>query len=391
MGRDPSCSWPLENPTVSARHARLERRREQFILRDLGSRNGTRVNGHLIVEAPLESGDVIELGQLQLTFLLGEGPQLNLVSKNPSWSAQLELIPRFARTEFPVLLIGPSGSGKDVIARTLHRLSDRADGPFVSINCSALSESLVESELFGHTKGSFTGATNDRKGAFETARGGTLFLDEIGDLPSSLQPKLLRAIENREIQSVGSDRKVQTNVRIIAATHQDLIQRVLDGRFREDLYYRLNVCRLQPPRLSDRMEDFEDLLMQFAKQHRVRFSFAAIQSLKAHSWSGNIRELRNLVARVSAHHPGQHIQPDHLATLIDAPLVRSQAVTHAEAPVVSGNVIREIERDLIVRRLKANLGNQRQTAKDLGLPKSTLHDRIKTYHIDLQQLRAPTP
>ncbi len=184
-----------------------------------------------------------------------------------------------AKTDFPVLILGPSGTGKDVIAQALHQTSDR-QGPFLSVNCSALSETLIESELFGHVKGSFTGAVNDRKGAFEAARGGTLFLDEIGDLSYNLQAKLLRALENGEIRAVGADRNTQTDVRIIAATHQNLGEKIREGSFRSDLYYRLNVVTVTPPALNLRMEDFEGLLYGFARSMRVRFSHGAIVSLK---------------------------------------------------------------------------------------------------------------
>lgn len=315
-------------------------------------------------------------------------------SRNPAWSKQLEKLPGFAMTDFPVLLIGPSGSGKEILARAIHAASSRSKGPFVSINCGALSESLIESELFGHVRGSFTGAMNDRKGAFETARGGTLFLDEIGDLPLALQPKLLRAIENKEIRPVGSDRTIEANVRILAATHKDLATAVRLGRFREDLYWRLNVCQLRPPALNQRMEDFVDLAYSFCRQNRVRLTHAAIEHLRSHSWPGNVRELKNVIARAAAYYPGHAIQAADIADLIDR-VPANHAVDASEfmPPSISiedgtnGNIMREIEREMIIRRLVANRGNQRQTAIDLGMPKSTLHDRIKDYSIDLLQIK----
>ncbi len=226
----------------------------------------------------------------------------------------------------------------------------------------------------------------DRKGAFEAARSGTLFLDEIGDLPLSLQPKLLRALENREIRPVGSDRSIQTDVRILAATHKNLPGSVQNGKFREDLYYRLNVCPITPPALTDRMEDFESLVYLFAKNLRVRFSLPAIEELKKHRWPGNIRELKNAISRAAAYYPGEHLQPDHVATLIDKNLLGEGSTSAATNGRTHGSVIKEIERDIIVQRLIANHGNQRKTAEELGLPKSTLHDRIKHYKIDLSSL-----
>jgi transcriptional regulator with GAF, ATPase, and Fis domain len=293
-------------------------------------------------------------------------------------------------------MIGPSGAGKEILANAIHASSRRRQGPFVTINCSALSESLIESELFGHVRGSFTGATHDRKGAFEIARGGTIFLDEIGDLPLSLQPKLLRTLENKEIRPVGSDRTVETDVRVIAATHKDLEGMVYQNRFREDLYWRLNVCSIRPPALRDRMEDFTDLVYFFCKQMRVRLSYGAIESLKDHSWPGNIRELKNVISRASAYYPGHHIQAEEIETLIDRPLQLAPEALHladpsainaAGAQNTGGSVMREIEREMIIRRLVANHGNQRKTAIDLGMPKSTLHDRLKTYSIDLAQIK----
>jgi DNA-binding NtrC family response regulator len=396
VGRDPGCQIVLKDEFVSSRHARIEKRTGGYVLRDLQSRNGTYLNGSRISEAILSPNDHLRFGET--VFIFSEAPpqSLQLSSKNLAWNEQLKRLPAMAASDFSILISGPSGSGKEILARAIHSQSTRAGGPFVSINCSALSESLIESELFGHVKGSFTGAMQDRKGAFESARAGTLFLDEIGDLPLALQPKLLRALENSEIRPVGSDRSIETDARILAATHKDLLRQVQTGRFREDLFYRLNVCQLYPPSLSGRPEDFDDLVYRFAKQYRVRFSFMAIEHLRKQPWPGNIRELKNLVARASAYYPGKHIQPEDLATLILPsppaldPSVPRETDDSPESTATGGSVIKEIEREMIIRRLVANRGNQRRTAQDLGMPKSTLHDRIKTYSIDLKQVQEET-
>ncbi len=408
VGSDPESGLRLQDPTVNPRHARLELRGTQWMIRDLQSSQGVWVNETRVSEAPLQDLDRIRIGEVILQFRLGLEEESSLTSKNEAWNRQLARLPSFAHTDFPVLMLGPSGAGKEILARAIHRLSRRKDGPFVSINCGALSESLIESELFGHLKGSFTGASHDRKGAFESARGGTLVLDEVGDLPLALQAKLLRALENKEIRPVGSDRTIETDVRILASTHKDLALLVTQGKFREDLYWRLNVCKIQPPALRDRMEDFVDLVYFFCKEMRVRLSFNTIEKLKTHTWPGNIRELRNVIARAAAYFPGHYIQPEDLDAIVDihqlpvratslqgttealqAALERTGADKSLPSGAlnVGGSVMREIEREMIIRRLVANQGNQRKTALDLGMPKSTLHDRLKAYSIDLEEIK----
>lgn len=308
-----------------------------------------------------------------------------LSSRNPLWNAELQSLKHVSQTDFPVLLLGPSGSGKDILARAIHQSSSRANFPFVSVNCSALTETLIESELFGHIKGAFTGAFSDRKGAFESARHGTLFLDEIGDLPFNLQAKLLRALENSEIRPVGSDRTVTTDIRIIAATHQNLSQKISDGQFRSDLFYRLNVVSISTPALRDRLEDFEYLIHSFGKQMRVRFSYDAIQKLKMHSWPGNVRELRNLVSRAAAVFPKQQIDLEKAARLLKSATLYSPIVTEQSSARLS--VIKEVERQIILKKLQENRGNQRKTAQDLKMPKSTLNDRLRQYNIDYRTYR----
>jgi DNA-binding NtrC family response regulator len=372
-------------PTADLRHAKIEFHEGHFVIKDLRSSSGTYLNDQQVKEASLKDGDWIRIGTEEVQFRLTETqekPSFDLKSRSPDWNQKLQTLASAARTDFSVLILGPSGTGKEIIARNLHQASLRSKGPFLSVNCGALSENLIESELFGHIKGSFTGAIQDRKGAFEAARGGTLFLDEIGDLPSSLQSKLLRALENNEIRPVGSDSTIQTDVRILAATHQNLIEKIQLGQFRADLYYRLNVIHIMTPKLYDRMEDFDDLLYSFAKQMKVRFSFAAIQRLKRHSWPGNIRELRNTVARASALFPRQLIEEEQAEQILDRLALGPQDQPTTFIPAQPLPMLKEVERQLIMKKLAANLGNQRQTALELGIPKSTLHDRLRAYNID---------
>lgn len=395
VGKDESCGIRVNDPTVEDRHYRIEFRNDiffgpQFSFKDLRTKSGSFINGTRVSEGLLTDGDLIRIGDSEMRFLLTETtaePTFPIKSKNLYWQQQLQNIGRYAKTEFPILLLGPSGTGKDVLAQQIHMHSSRAHCEFVSVNCSALTETLIESELFGHVKGSFTGAINDRKGAFESARGGTLFLDEIGDLPLSLQAKILRALENNEIRPVGSDKNITTNVRIIAATHQNLHEKIKLGQFRLDLYFRLNVLQSTPPALSQRMEDFENLLYHFAKQLRVNFSFGAIQRLKKHSWPGNIRELKNTVSRASALFPKEQINEEKVALLFDQ-ILSPLAGPASENPSQHLSVIKEIEKQMIVQRLTANKGNQKLTAYDLGMPKSTLHDRLRYYKINPRDFKS---
>ncbi|WP_413585177.1 sigma 54-interacting transcriptional regulator [Bdellovibrio sp. HCB274] len=386
-GKDAQCQIQIHGEDIADRHFRIERREQTYYIRDLRSPQGTYVNNARIMEAILQEGDQIRAGSQEFFFTYTTSENTSdfpLKSRNEVWNEELQTLRNVADTEFPVLILGPSGTGKDIIAQALHSSSSRKNSNFLSVNCSALSETLIESELFGHVKGSFTGAISDRKGAFEAARGGTLFLDEIGDLSYALQAKLLRALENGEIRPVGADRNIKTDVRIIAATHQSLPEKIRQGAFRADLYFRLNVVTVTPPALVNRMEDFDDLLYTFAKKMRVRFSFGAIARLKKHPWPGNIRELKNLVSRTAALYPREYIEEKHIEKLLDKSLLNPiESEVNNDIPV-----IKEIERQMIIKRLTANRGNQRRTAADLGMPKSTLHDRLKYYNIKVDSFRA---
>lgn len=392
IGRDNMCNLNLPDESLNERHARIEFKGFGYLLRDLRSNLGTFVNEVPVTEAYLHEGDIIKLGQQSFLFSIHRKTQtqlqgIGLSSKNPNWNMELSSLGNIAKTDFPVLILGPSGTGKEVLANAIHNNSRRGKKPFVTVNCSALTETLVESELFGHCKGSFTGASSDRKGAFEMANEGTLFLDEIGDLPFSLQAKLLRAIENQEIRPVGAERTYKINVRVIAATHQDIKRKIQTGQFRSDLFYRLNVVTITPPALKDRMEDFDDLLYLFCRQQKVRISVPALEKLRQHSWPGNVRELKNFVARASAYYPNTYIEVDHLEKLIEVLPITNVEVVLQEFKQTDLPAMKELEKQLILKRLAMNLGNQRKTSQDLGIPKSTLHDRIRNYGIDLKQFQ----
>ena len=395
LGTDSSCQLQIIMAEVEPRHCRVEVKNDVLIIKDQRSKGGTYVNGAKIFEAALQDGDLVSIGAADfvvhdLEKIITEFP---MSSRAEYWNESLKSLSQVSVSDYSVLLLGPSGTGKDVIAKNIHETSHRAKNNFLSVNCSALTETLVESELFGHVKGSFTGAISDRKGAFESARGGTLFLDEIGDLPYSLQAKILRALENEEIRPVGSDKIIKTDVRVIAATHQNLLNKIREGSFRSDLFYRLNIITIDVPSLKERMEDFEDLLYCFARKMKVRFSFLAIRELKKYDWPGNIRELRNLVARASTLFPKCYVTETHINQLLN----RREQATHTGhgisyipqniQTVGQASVMKEIEKQMILKRLVANQGSQKLTASDLGIPKSTLHDKIKNYSINIQQFR----
>ncbi len=410
LGRDTDNLICLDDDFISRRHCRIQKNNEEgFVLQDMNSRNGTFLNGSRVFRAILRHNDRIQIGNREFVFSFTKFQKdSQMQSKNPYFSGQLRNLPGMAMSEMPVLITGPSGTGKELIARLIHQNSSRKKGPMVSINCSALSESLIESEFFGHVKGSYTGALNHRKGAFVAARGGSLFLDEIGDLPLPLQPKLLRAIEYQEIKAVGSDQITKTDVRIIAATHHDLSVKVRKGQFRSDLYFRLHVLPVVLPALKNRMEDFEDLLSTFCKEQGICFSEQALLFLQKYHWPGNIRELKNAVARAKALFHKRIIDITDAQYLLGFSTAlpktnlpskkpstgETRSPTSNETPLHSQEseeaILRGMEKTVILKYLIKNRGNQAKTASDLGMARSTLSDRIKAFRIHVKEFKGPS-
>jgi DNA-binding NtrC family response regulator len=306
----------------------------------------------------------------------------DVVGASDALHAVLELAHQVAASDATVLVLGESGTGKEVVAREIHRASPRAHQPFVAVNCSAIPETLLESELFGHEKGAFTGAVRQKKGRFELAEGGTIFLDEIGDMSPALQAKLLRFLQDHRVQRVGGSSDIPVDARVIAATNRDLEREVAEERFREDLFFRLNVVTITVPPLRERVEDVPPLVEHFLRLHAPegvkpkKVSPRAMRLLMAHPWPGNVRELENAVQRAVVLSRGETVFPEHLP-----PRIRS-ADTDGPEPV-PGRTMREIERDVIVKTLRETGGNRTNAAKILGIARRTLQNKIKEYEIDL--------
>ncbi|HSS21042.1 MAG TPA: sigma-54 dependent transcriptional regulator [Pyrinomonadaceae bacterium] len=294
------------------------------------------------------------------------------------------LVEQVASSSASVLITGESGTGKELIARTIHQLSPRRDKPFIGINCSAIPETLMESELFGHEKGAFTGAASQRAGCFELAEGGTLLLDEIAEMPAMLQSKLLRVIEERAVRRLGSRKEVQVDVRLLAATNQDPQSAIRKGTLREDLLYRLNVVRINLPPLKDRKEDLpllaQYLVTKLAEKHDrpARFlSPGALTVLQYHAWPGNVRELRNVIERAVVICSGEQIERHHFAPYPIDQRERLRAEDTITFPV--GTPLEEVERQMIIRTIKKTNNNKTRAAELLGISLKTLHNKLNLY------------
>ena len=293
----------------------------------------------------------------------------------------MSMIDRAAGRDTPVVLIGESGTGKELLARLLHQRSDRAQAAFVAVNCSAIPETLLESELFGHRRGAFTDARNDQPGLFQAAHRGTILLDEIGDMAGSLQGKLLRVLQEREVQPLGAQAPVPIDVRIVTATHRDLDALVADRRFRQDLLYRINVIEVRVPPLRDRPDDLAALVAHFLDKHGERLgrpgctlSGEAMLVLRRHSWPGNVRELENAIERALVLGTGPVIGIDDLPDTL-------QRQTPSIARGDIGRRLADVEREHILRTLRAAKGNKSAAARVLGLNRKTLYRKLRQHRV----------
>lgn len=313
-----------------------------------------------------------------------------MVGNSSALVALKQMIARIAASHSWVLITGENGTGKELVAHNIHYLSPRAGKPFVEVNCAAIPEDLIESELFGYEKGAFTGAVRGKKGKFDLADGGTLFLDEIGDMSLKTQAKILRILQEQRFERLGGEESVEVDVRIVAATNKNLEQEMKEGRFREDLYYRLNVVPLHMPALRDRGDDVPALVSHFSqavsRQGTYRqkvFSEAAMSRLQNHSWPGNVRELKNFIERIYILTPGDFVDVHDLefaglsaATAADGGGGEQTISTFKEARA-------HFEREFLLRKISENNGNISKTAEKIGLERSYLHRKIKSYGLDL--------
>jgi DNA-binding NtrC family response regulator len=395
IGKAPDNDVVLDHPTVSRNHLTVRRQGDTFLVQDQGSTNGTFIDGAQIKEGFLRAGALLEVGDVQLRFQpmlkslevspLGDDRLGDLVGKSVPMRQIFALIQRIAPTDSTLLLIGETGCGKGAASRTIHKLSPRATGPFVIFDCASVSENLIESELFGHEKGAFTGAVAQRVGCLERADGGTLFLDEIDDLPLDLQPKLLRALEDREFRRLGQSGSAHKfDTRVIAASKKDLWAETQAGRFREDLYFRLSVFTLTLPTLRDRKEDIPLLVDAMSGGNLWgRLSDKQREQFNAHTWPGNVRELRNAVERLKHVADIPELASENFLREYSGPDKQdgeTLPVNYA-GPFkdVKDDLIRAFEREYLTRLLSKTRGNIAKAARDAGLDRKHLYSLLHKY------------
>jgi transcriptional regulator with GAF, ATPase, and Fis domain len=410
IGTDQDCDLCLSDETVSRRHAELTKNKDGYLLRDNASTNGTFVDSLRVKEIFVAPGSVMRFGKTRVKFL----PQEEKIEIYPSKKEQFDnivgkslelrkvygIIEKVAPTNVSAIIMGETGTGKELVARAIHEHSKRAGKPFVVFDCSSVQENLIESELFGHERGSFTGATTTRQGAFEVANGGTLFLDELGELTLDMQPKLLRALEQGEVKRVGSDHPRKVDVRVIAATNRNLKEEVKKGNFREDLYFRISVVQVHLPALRKRSDDIPMLANHFVELNRkssgnernknVRgITPEALQVLKEYHWPGNIRELKNVIDRSAS------FCEKELIDIGDLPEYLREKSVVTTSPRIRGDIpfkdakeqwLESFEKDYLVDLLKRNNLNISKAAKQAGIDRKSVQRLLKKYNLNVKDI-----
>jgi DNA-binding NtrC family response regulator len=399
IGSDPEqADVAVDDLHVSARHCELTTIHAGVKLADLGSRNGTKVQGIAVHSALLEPGVVITIGTTEIRFEeaagedaaeedAGEGDDLDLegpsrfgdaIGHSNAMRRVFGVLQRIAPTDLTITILGETGTGKDVLARAIHEASPRRSAPFVVFDCGAAAPTLIESQLFGHERGAFTGAVDLRRGAFEQAHGGTLFLDEIGELSVDLQPKLLRVLEQRQVSRLGSTTERPVDVRIVCATNRELAREVATGQFRQDLFFRVNVAVVRLPPLRERPEDVVPLIQHFAAQTEgLEVSTEALGILTSYDWPGNVRELRNVIQSAAAVSDGKLLRPRDFILFSG----QTRAPTLDGLPL-AGRTLESIECAAIRQTLQQFAGNKTQAARALGIAPSTLYAKLKKYALE---------
>ncbi|MDC0714839.1 sigma 54-interacting transcriptional regulator [Stigmatella sp. ncwal1] len=402
VGKDPSCEVVIQDRFISGRHLKVTRREGLFHVVDLSSTNGTFLGPTRVFEVEIPLNTCLRVGETELLFeprtaLQGEAKRHGLIGDEPCIRQLMDLVERVAPSSAAVAVFGESGTGKELVARALHACSTRADQPLIPLNCAAISRELIESELFGHERGSFTGAQTARKGAFEEADGGTLFLDEVGELPLDLQAKLLRALESGEIKRVGASRPVHVDVRVVAATNRDLLAASREGKFREDLYYRLCVIPLTLPPLRNRRGDIAPLAEHFVRTYAprgqaVKLTQAALERLQHYAWPGNVRELRNVVHRALLLRKGAMIDGGDISFEPDfgrEPASALPSLTELPPGITLEQMMTRLERQIIEHSLRRHGGNREKVAKELSVARSTLFKRLKDWGLTREDREDP--
>ena len=394
FGSSPACDLVLTDKTVSRRHLIAARDGKDVILRDQGSTNGSYIQGSRFKEITIGYGAEVKVGRTVLKYLPEEEvvePEASdqqqfgqLVGRDVKMRRLFKLMEDVARNDATVLIEGETGTGKELIAEEVHNHSPRKNGPFVVFDCGAVPRELIESALFGHIKGSFTGAITDRKGAFAEANGGTIFLDEIGELPLDLQPSLLRALDKKAVRRVGSNNYEKVDCRIVAATNRDLRAEIANKTFREDLYYRLAVIRVTLPPLRERGGDIpflvEHFIKTFAAGRPLQVTSDDMARLQRHSWPGNVRELRNVLERACVLSRGDNINLDDALTEKTAPALGIR--TDLPFKEAKGQLVELFEREYIVDLMRRHKMNLSAAAREAQIDRKHLRELIRKYGLD---------
>ena len=396
IGSSPSCEFPLTDKTVSRRHVEATREPFGVVVRDLGSTNGSYIHGQRFVEIVLGYGATFKLGKTVIKLLPEEEvvePQLSdsdtfgdLKGEDPKMRRLFALLKDVAATDATVIIEGETGTGKELVAEEIHHHSPRAGGPFVVFDCGAVPRDLIESALFGHVKGSFTGAHSDRNGAFEEANGGTIFLDEIGELSPELQPTLLRVLDKRAVRPVGGNQYQQVDVRVVVATNRNLREEVAKRTFREDLYYRLAVIRIHLPPLRERGLDIPFLADHFIQmfsphgQPKLNISTEGMRKLQLHSWPGNVRELRNVIERACVLCHGDEVNLDD-AFFKEDPAPNFGVRTDLPFKEAKGQLVESFEREYIEDLMGRHNMNLSAAAREAQIDRKHLRELIRKYGI----------